>query len=130
MATDRSMSGNGRGTATLRPGFAPEGTTLVRPLGAGSVFEVALVRDEQGRELVCKRVAPRAREASGDAALDRERDVLRAVKSPFLVEVAAWGSDARGGFVLEEHARGVAVRTLLGAALDAATWIELARASS
>jgi serine/threonine protein kinase len=111
-------------------GVAPVGTTLVQKLGVGSVFEVALVKDGQGRELVCKRSAPSARASSGDAALDRERDVLRAARSPHLVELVAHGSDDRGGFVLETPAPGHSVRSLLGDELDAATWIDLARAAS
>src|ERR1051325_2060177 len=94
-------------------GFAPNGTRLVQHLGIGTVFEVAIVVDQEARELVCKRMAPRARIARGDAALERERDVLLAVKSPHLADLVAWGSDDRGGFVLEERAPGLAVRQLL-----------------
>jgi len=127
------MSGGGPKVVTLAPGFAPGGTTLVRRLGRGSVFEVAVVRDEHGRELVCKRSAPGSRSSVGDTALDRERDVLRATRSPHLVELVAYGSDDRGGFLLEAPARGAAVRSLIGegdAPLDAARWLELARATS
>jgi serine/threonine protein kinase len=127
------MSGTGPRVASLAAGFAPAGTTLVRNLGVGSVFEVALVEDQRGNELFCKRVAPSARLSSGEAALDRERDVLRAATSPHLVELAAFGSDGHGGFLLEARARGKALRELVGegrALLDAATWLELARAAS
>ena len=113
--------------------FAPSGTRLVTRLGVGSVFEVALVRDEHERELVCKRASPQVRAAFGDSALHRERDVLLAAKSPYLAELVAHGSDDRGGFLLEAPARGTAVRTLVREtepALDAASWLALARASS
>jgi hypothetical protein len=42
-------------------GFAPNGTRLVEHLGIGTVFEVALVLDQEERELVCKRVTARDR---------------------------------------------------------------------
>jgi serine/threonine protein kinase len=127
------MSAGGPKVATFAAGFAPRGTTLVQSFGAGAVFEVGLVRDEQGRELVCKRAAPSTRLSSGDAALDRERDVLRVAKSPHLVEIVAWGSDVRGGFLLEARAPGTPVRALFGEGhppLDAAAWLELARRAS
>jgi serine/threonine protein kinase len=124
------MSGGGPRVARFALGVAPARTTLVESLGVGSVFEVAIVRDEQGRELVCKRSAPSAWASLGDAALDRERDVLRAAKGPHLVELVAHGSDDRGGFLLETRAQGAAVRSLLGEGLDAARWLDLARASS
>jgi eukaryotic-like serine/threonine-protein kinase len=119
--------------AMFAAGFAPAGTTLVRSLGAGSVFEVALLVDGRGRELVCKRAAPAARGSQGEAALARERDVLGAVKSPHLVELVASGSDERGGFLLEGKARGVPVRSFVDEGhppLDGATWLELARTAS
>src|SRR5882724_5276744 len=122
MATDRSMTA-----------FAPFGTRLVVPLGVGSVFEVALVSDEANRELICKRTAPEARGASGDAVLDRERSILLAVRTPYLVELVGFGSDARGGFLLEARARGSSVRRAMGDAgdpLDAATWLALAHSSA
>lgn len=118
--------------ATFVAGFAPGGTTLVRSLGKGSVFEVGLVRDEHGRELVCKRAAPGAR-PHGDAALGRESDVLAAARSAHLVELVAASSDERGAFVLEARAPGVQVRALLGdegAPLESGEWVELARAAS
>src|SRR5262245_29726591 len=112
MATDRSMNGDGANSGTSTGGFAPAGTTLFEALGMGTGFEVALVTDAEGRELVCKRSAPRARASAGDAALDRERELLGAAKSPHLVDLVTWGLDARGGFLLEGRARGVSVREL------------------
>jgi serine/threonine protein kinase len=114
-------------------GFAPEGTRLVERLGIGSVFEVALVRDERERELVCKRSAPHAKVDSGERALRRERDLLLAAKSPYFADLVEWGSDDRGEFLLEARAAGSAVRELVreaGPPVDRATWLELARAAS
>ena len=114
-------------------GFAPNGTRLVEHLGIGTVFQVALVLDQEGRELVCKRVAPGAKTACGDAPLERERDVLLAVKSPHLADLVAWGSDDRGGFVLQARARGTAVRQLIGEGvqpLNGTKWLDLARTSA
>jgi len=114
-------------------GPAPSGTRLALRLGTGSVFEVSLVRDERGRELICKRVASQARLVSGDSALDRERELLAAAKSSHLPELVAWGSDERGGFVLEGRACGAPVRELIRDVeprFAAASWLDLARASS
>ena len=89
MATDRSTRGNKpKGAAA----FAPVGTALVARLGTGAVFEVALVKDENGRELVCKRAAPGARSSFGELALEREQAILSAAKSPHLVELVASGA--------------------------------------
>jgi serine/threonine protein kinase len=110
--------------------FAPAGTELALHLGVGTVFEVALVRDENGRELVCKRAATGAHRTLGERALERERAILVAAKSPQLVELVAFGHDARGAFVLEAAARGKALRDLVDAELDDRAWLELARATS
>ena len=112
--------------------FAPSGTRLVEHLGVGSVFEVAIVRSETEQELVCKRVGPRARLAAGESALEREREILLAVRSDHLAKPVSWGSDDRGGFLLETRAAGGAVRRLLDEhrPLGAAVFVELARASS
>jgi serine/threonine-protein kinase len=128
------MTGGGRkgGPKTSLPGFAPAGTRLVELWGVGSVFEVGIVEDEGGRQLVCKRAAG-ARGPLGDAAIERERDVLRAAKGPHLVELVDFGSDDRGAFVLETRAPGAALRSLIsdGATpMDGASWLALARASS
>jgi len=91
------------------------------------------VSNEANRELICKRTAPQARGAYGDAALDRERSILLAVRSPHVVELVSYGSDARGGFLLEARAKGSSVRHAMGETgtpLDAATWLALARSSA
>jgi len=112
--------------------FAPSGTRLVEHLGVGSVFEVAIVRSGAEQELVCKRVAPRARLAAGESALDREQAILVAARSDHLARAVSWGSDERGGFLLETRAAGGAVRRLIDEPrpVGAAAFIELARASS
>jgi len=105
---------------------------FARRLGRGSIFEVTLVFDEQGRELICKRCTASARLAAGEAALDREREVLMIAKSVHAPEVVASGADAHGAFVLQTQAAGAPVRTLLREAgiASAETWLELARAST
>ena len=107
--------------------FVPAGFQLIERLGVGTVFAVASVRDAQGRELICKRAAD-ARFAS---ALEREGDVLRNVKGEAVPQLAARGSDARGGFLVETRARGVPMRELIGQPPSgAAQWVALARASA
>jgi serine/threonine protein kinase len=105
---------------------------LVRHLGIGTVFEVALVSDENGRELVCKRAAAASRASSGERALERERAILAAAKSSHLVELVASGQDALGAFVLETVARGSALRDLVGAdpPADDEAWLVLARGAA
>jgi len=117
-------------TDTSTTNFAPKGFIVVERLGIGSVFEVAVVRGQGDRDLVCKRPAPHVRSA---VALERERDVLEAAKSRHFPEVIASGSDARGVFLVQTRARGAAVRELVrqdAPPLDARRWLELARSSS
>src|SRR5260370_32754591 len=122
MATDRSTRGNKpKGAAT----FAPMGTAVVARLGVGAGFEVALVKDEKGRELVCKRAAPGARSSIRALALERERAILSAAKSPHMVELVASGAAARGPVLLEAVARGKALRELVGpdGPIDDPSWL-------
>ncbi|NUQ79087.1 MAG: protein kinase, partial [Polyangiaceae bacterium] len=92
---------------------APEGTELIRRLGAGTMFDVALVRDE-GRVLVCKRLTSRmAREAAGRAALVREAMALGLARHPALPAVVRVGRDGHGPFVLETALEGVPLRGLV-----------------
>jgi serine/threonine protein kinase len=94
---------------------APEGTELVRRLGAGTMFEVALVREE-GRVLACKRLTSRmVREAIGRAALVREAKALGLAKHPALPEIVRVGTDEHGPFVLETALEGVPLRGLIEA---------------
>ena len=92
---------------------APEGTELVEPLPAGSVFQVAKVR-ERGAIVVCKRLLPRVREEpAARAALVREASALAKAKHPAVPALRRVGSDAHGPFVIEEHAEGVSARALV-----------------
>jgi serine/threonine protein kinase len=116
-------------TDTSTTNFGPTGFDLVRRLGRGATFEVGVVRDVQEREFICKRAA----DPGAVGAVEREVEVLRAFKTaPFPALVAA-GTDARGGFLVESRAPGVALRELIAdgrAPIEAARWIELARASA
>jgi serine/threonine protein kinase len=101
----------------------------VRRLGRGATFEVAVVRDVQGRELICKRAA----HPGAGGAIEREVEVLRSFKTASLPELIAAGTDAHGGFLVESRAPGVAVRELIAEGrviIDVARWIELAQAST
>ena len=92
---------------------APDGTELVAPLPAGSVFQVARVRD-RGEIVVCKRLLPRVRrEPAARAALVREATALGRARHPSLPELRRVGNDAHGPFVLEGHVEGVSVRALI-----------------
>jgi serine/threonine protein kinase len=94
---------------------APEGTELVRRLGAGTMFDVALVREE-GRVLACKRLTSRmVREAIGRAALVREAKALALAKHPALPALVRVGNDGFGPFVLETALEGVPLRGLVEA---------------
>jgi eukaryotic-like serine/threonine-protein kinase len=95
------------------PFFAPKGTELVRPLGGGSVFEVALVRTSEAT-LVCKRLAAPALAArEGRAAMVREARLLSMIEHPALPRLVRVGNDARGPFFLETFAEGTSVRGLV-----------------
>jgi len=95
------------------PFAAPKGTTLIAPIGAGSVFDVALVR-EGTRTLVCKRLTSRARgEAAGRAAIAREARFLSLARHPSLPLLRRVGSDERGPFLLETRAEGASIRALV-----------------
>jgi serine/threonine protein kinase len=95
------------------PYAAPPGTELVAPIGAGSVFDVALVR-QAGRALVCKRlVPPAAREAAGRAAIVREARFLSLARHPALPLLQRVGTDAAGPFLLETRMEGASIRALV-----------------
>lgn len=95
------------------PYAAPAGTELVAPMGAGSVFEVALVR-QAGRTLVCKRLLPRVvHEAAGRAAIEREARFLALARHPALPTLQRVGTDAVGPFLLETRMEGASIRALV-----------------
>src|SRR5262249_14550308 len=111
---------------------APPGTTLVQPLGAGSVFDVALVRDRGGRLIVAKRVAPSLKSRpEGLQALDRERLILATLGGTALPVRHGAGADDAGSYLLESRAQGTPVRELLDdGPLRANAWLRIARAAS
>lgn len=92
---------------------APEGTQLLEHLGTGSVFDVALVRQE-GRALICKRLSSRAlREPAGRAAIVREARALSLAQHPALPALVRVGGDGHGPFVLETRREGTSLRDVL-----------------
>jgi serine/threonine-protein kinase len=93
----------------------PSGTVLLEALGAGTVFQVALVRD--GDEvLVCKRPTSRAvREPAARAALVREAKALSLARHPALPTVRRVGSDEHGPYLLETRVLGLSLRALVAA---------------
>jgi serine/threonine protein kinase len=116
-------------TNTSTTNFGPTGFAVIERLGRGAVFEVALVRDVRGRDLICKRAA----QPGAAGAIERERDILLGLKGVAVPELVASGADARGEFLVETRAPGQAVRALFAEGrprLGAAEWIELARASA
>jgi serine/threonine-protein kinase len=91
----------------------PSGTELVKALGAGTLFQVALVRAGD-TTLICKRLTPRALlEPAGRAAIVREAKVLALARHPALPSIVRVGSDEHGPFVLETRAEGVSLRDLV-----------------
>ena len=111
------------------------GWQMVEQLGVGAVFEVAVVRAPDGRDFICKRLAPHASAAhpSGSAALERERTLLQAARGAAVPEVVACGSDQGGGFLVETRAAGVALREFFPEGrphLEAGAWVALARSAA
>jgi serine/threonine protein kinase len=95
------------------PFAPPDGTVLVEPLGSGSVFEVAAVRDG-GAIVACKRLTPRAgRARAARAAMVREAKVLARARHPSLPALVRVGSDGHGPFVIESLVRGATVRAIV-----------------
>jgi serine/threonine-protein kinase len=91
----------------------PSGTELVKALGVGTLFQVALVRAGD-TTLICKRLTPRALlEPAGRAAIVREAKVLALARHPALPSIVRVGSDEHGPFVLETRAEGVSLRDLV-----------------
>jgi serine/threonine protein kinase len=118
-------------TDTSTTNFVPAGYTILRPLGIGTVFAVAVVRDGRGRELICKRAA-RPDIAATALALEREAAVLEKLQgrdTPRLVEA---GRDGRGGFLVESVAPGAPLRDFVDRStpLSPAEVLTLARAAA
>jgi serine/threonine-protein kinase len=91
----------------------PQGATLVRALGAGSVFEVAVVRHE-GHDRICKRLTLRMlEEPVAQHALEREEQLLRRVQHPALPELYACGQDDWGPYLVETCLPGATLRELV-----------------
>jgi serine/threonine protein kinase len=91
----------------------PPGATLVCAVGAGTVFEVAVVRRD-GRELLCKRLRPRMlHEPAARHALEREAQLLERVRHRCLPELCESSADAWGPYLLESCLRGATLRELV-----------------
>jgi serine/threonine protein kinase len=92
--------------------LAPPGAELVEPLGAGAVFQAALVR-EGDRHVVCKRLASRTlHEPAARAAMVREARALALAHHPALPALIRVGADAQGPFLIETRAPGLSLRAL------------------
>lgn len=92
---------------------AHPGHTGDEHIGAGSLFDVRLVR-EGGREVVEKRILPRfVREPEARAALVREAQVLAAVKHHAVPELVRVGTDDRGPFLIETYIHGASIRRIV-----------------
>jgi len=91
----------------------PDGATLVRSVGAGSVFEVAIVQHD-GRQCVCKRLKLRMLdEPAGLRQMQREAALLERAEHPSVPELLAFGRDDAGPFILESGFEAPSLRTLV-----------------
>lgn len=93
---------------------APAGTHLLRELGAGSTFEVALVSTSSGPAIAKRARRSLAHEPVAEDALGREASALRALAGPIVPRLFAEGVDEHGAFVLESVAAGRSLRELEG----------------
>jgi eukaryotic-like serine/threonine-protein kinase len=95
-------------------GFAlPRETTLSAEIGAGTTFEVALVR-WRGRELVARRLRSSLRgRRAGERAFLRHLTVLERLIHPAVPALVLAGRDCHGPFALEERMRGMPLRQLV-----------------
>ncbi len=109
---------------------APDGSVVVRALGTGSVFDVALVT-WRGRTVVAKRLAPRMlREPMAHDALRREREFLELHRHRALPEVMSSGDDEAGPYVLQTQTMGTPLATLMErGALPRTLVVSVARAA-
>lgn len=91
----------------------PDGARLLHVLGAGTLFEVALV-EHGGRRCICKRLKVRLlEEPVAQHAFDRECLALERVHHPAVPNLLARGQDARGPYVVETEMAGVTLRALV-----------------
>jgi serine/threonine-protein kinase len=115
------------------PFAPPEGTELVEIVGAGTVFEVALVR-RAGQLVVAKRLVSRVRrEAAGLRAVAREVGLLSRARHHVLPELIASGDDGHGPFIVESQLEGASLAAGAeflrsgGAAVPARFYADVAR---
>ncbi|WP_437731336.1 protein kinase domain-containing protein [Sorangium sp. So ce1335] len=112
---------------------APEGTELIEHLGAGTTFDVALVRlgdpprgaarasalgpaggPARGPAFVCKRLTPGALHAhAGRAAIVREAKAIALARHPALPALVRVGADRHGPFLIETRREGTSLRGVL-----------------
>lgn len=102
------------------PFAPPAGSELVQHLGAGTVFDVALVREPTspggalGGAWICKRLTPRVlREPAARAAIAREARALAIARHPALPVLVRVGADGHGPFVIETRTEGISLRELV-----------------
>lgn len=88
------------------PFAAPPGTRLIRLLGRGSSFTVALV-DLGGAQAIAKRAVGGAQPAIGP--VDRERRVLEQLSRPGVPQLLLAGEDEGGAFLVESFLQGTAL---------------------
>jgi serine/threonine protein kinase len=88
------------------PFAAPPGTKLVRLLGRGSSFSVAIV-EVGGTEAIAKRALPGCHHAVGP--VERERRVLEQLSHPGLPRLLLTGDDDAGSYLVESLFQGLAL---------------------
>ncbi len=92
---------------------APSGTEMLRILGMGTIFVVALV-EVSNTTCVCKRLTPRMRgEPRARRAAKREAHFLSMARHDALPQLIAHGDDEHGPFILESEAEGISLASLV-----------------
>jgi len=92
--------------------WPPAGSALVRFVGRGSSFDVALVT-RQGRECIAKRPTGQVDDQAGRGAIERESAALFALAGAAVPQLLEAGDDEVGPYVIETLVRGVALREFL-----------------
>jgi len=93
----------------------PAGVALVQVVGAGSVFEVALV-ERDGRRCICKRLKMRMlADPIGQCAMKREIEVLRRLRSGPVPRFIDSGEDDSGPWLLQDYVEALSMRQLVEA---------------